>query len=257
MLLTISLTVTTTAQESLGDSTISLPAAMDDRTDTCAVAHGAVFSPRQLLVPTALIAAGAFGVSNGWFCSLKQDVRQDIQRLSDNSRCRLDETLRFLPAAAQVGLGLTGVPARHSLRERMMTTATAFAAMGVLVKATKLAVDEQRPATDGRDAFPSGHTATAFMGAELVRQEYGNAWGAGAYAVATGVAFLRLYNDRHWLNDVIGGAGVGLLSARIAYWLLPWERRLLGWDSPSAAMAVVPAYDAGSHAPTLCLTVCF
>jgi membrane-associated phospholipid phosphatase len=37
-----------------------------------------------------------------------------------------------------------------------------------------------------------------------------------------------MYNERHWLNDVLAGAGIGILSAKAAYWLLPWERRHLG-----------------------------
>lgn len=53
------------------------------------------------------------------------------------------------------------------------------------------------------------------MGAELVRIEYGGWYGAGAYAVAAGVGFMRMYNGRHWLHDVVAGAGVGILSARI------------------------------------------
>ena len=51
-------------------------------------------------------------------------------------------------------------------------------------------------------------------------------------AVATSA--LRVYNNHHWLSDVIAGAGVGILSARIGYWLLPYTRRamhrLTGWD---------------------------
>ncbi|MBQ1177891.1 MAG: phosphatase PAP2 family protein, partial [Bacteroidaceae bacterium] len=85
--------------------------------------------------------------------------------------------------------------------------------------------------------FPSGHTATTFMGAELVRIEYGDEhpWlAAGAYTLATAVGVLRVYNDRHWFTDVFAGAGVGILSARIGYWLLPYTRqvmhRLTGWD---------------------------
>ena len=45
--------------------------------------------------------------------------------------------------------------------------------------------------------------------------EYGGGSGAGAYAVAAGVGFMRMYNGRHWLHDVVAGAGVGILSARI------------------------------------------
>jgi hypothetical protein len=46
-------------------------------------------------------------------------------------------------------------------------------------------------------AFPSGHTAEAFLSAEFLMQEYKNhlhlVWHRG-YAVATSVAYLRMYN---------------------------------------------------------------
>ncbi len=56
------------------------------------------------------------------------------------------------------------------------------------------------------------------MGAELVRIEYGGWYGVGAYAVATTVGFMRMYNGKHYFHDVVAGAGVGILSARIGEW---------------------------------------
>ena len=215
------------------------------------------FSAKQLILPGALVAVGSFGVNNGWFCSLKQDVKDKFQDWRGDKRFKADDKLQYLPVIANVGLGLTGVKSRHPFRERVAATATAYAALGVLVNVTKHTVKEKRPDSDARNSFPSGHTATAFMGAELVREEYGNAWGAGAYAFATGIAFLRLYNDRHWLNDVIGGAGVGMLSARIGYWLLPWERHLLGWEKKDATMVLVPTYNPEHRAPMLCFAASF
>ena len=68
-------------------------------------------------------------------------------------------------------------------------------------------------------SFPSGHTGTAFLGAELVRKEYGWGWGSAAYAVASTTAVLRMYNNEHWLSDVIAGAGLGILCANVGTWL--------------------------------------
>ena len=75
------------------------------------------------------------------------------------------------------------------------------------------------------------------MGAELVRIEYGEDYpwlAVGAYTIATATGALRVYNNHHWLSDVVAGAGVGILSARIGYWLLPYTKRAMhritGWD---------------------------
>ena len=201
------------------------------------------FRPQQLIVPSALIAVGAFGVNNGWFCSVKEKVRDGFQDLRGDNRFKVDNYLQYLPAAATLGLEYVGAKPKHPIVERVAVTATAYIAMTAMVNATKYTVKEKRPDTDSRNSFPSGHTATAFVGAELVREEYGNGYGACAYTIATGVAVLRLYNDRHWLNDIIAGAGTGILAARIGYWLLPWERKLFGMGKSKAAVAVLPSYD--------------
>lgn len=217
------------------------PAAAQETGDSL-MAETNVFCPQQLIVPSALIAVGAFGVGNGWFCSVKEQVRDGFQDLRGNCRFKADDYLQYLPVTAYLGLGLVGVAAKHPFRERIAATATAYVAMGLMVNVTKYTVREKRPDTGAKNSFPSGHTATAFMGAELMREEYGNTYGACAYTFATGIAILRLYNDRHWLNDIIAGAGVGILAARIGYWLLPYERKLFG-KKKSTSIAVLPSFN--------------
>ena len=249
---------------------LSLSLSAQESVSADSIVRDTPFRPQQLILPATLVSVGAFGVENGWLCSLKQDVRDGFQDIRGDRRFRADDKLQYLPVLANIGLGLADVKSRHPLRERIAATATAYATMGVLVTATKYTVKEKRPDSGKRNSFPSGHTATAFMGAELVREEYGNGWGAGAYAFATGIAFLRLYNDRHWLNDAIGGAGIGMLSARIGYWLLPLERRLLGWgkrgmskeggamkEGDAPAMVLVPTYNPELHAPALSFAATF
>ena len=51
--------------------------------------------------------------------------------------------------------------------------------------------------------------------------------GVAGYAVAAGTGFFRMYNNRHWLTDVLAGAGIGILSAEIAYWLYPTFSKIL------------------------------
>lgn len=107
---------------------------------------------------------------------------------------------------------------------------TAYALMGITVNTFKHTTSVMRPDETTRNSFPSGHTATAFLGAELLRREYWNVspWiGVAGYAVAAGTGFFRMYNNRHWFTDVIAGAGVGvgILSVEAAYWLYPFISR--------------------------------
>ena len=88
----------------------------------------------------------------------------------------------------------------------------------------KYTFKEKRPDTNARNSFPSGHTATAFMCAEFLYQEYKEVspWiGYSGYLIATATGYLRIYNDRHYLNDVVAGACIGIISTKFAYWLYP------------------------------------
>lgn len=113
----------------------------------------------------------------------------------------------------------------------------------LLVNPVKYLIGEQRSDGSARNSFPSGHTATAFVGAELVRLEYGGWWGAAAYGVAVTTALMRIYNDRHWFNDLLGGAAIGIFSAQAAYWLLPAERRLFRMEEGDRSFLAVPYCD--------------
>lgn len=225
--------------------------------DSLRVASEARFRASHVIVPAALIAAGSLGVENGWLVKEKRILRNDLSDLRGGKRLHVDDELQYVPLALNMVLGLTGVGSRHSLRERVAATATACAATALMVNGVKHTVHEKRPYGNRLNSFPSGHTATAFMGAELLREEYGGGIGVGAYALATSIAFLRLYNDRHWLNDVVAGAGVGILSARIGYWLLPTECRLLGWDKGrgTTAATVVPLYSPACRGVQVAVTV--
>ena len=188
-----------------------------------------LFHFSQLVAPSCLIVTGSvLGLER--FHVVDETVRDWTKGVCAGNYWHGDDYLQYVPVATSWGLGLTGVQSRYSFKERTAMTVTAYASMGVMVLGLKEIVSEKRPDSPARNSFPSGHTATAFMGAELMRIEYGWAWGLAAYGVATGVGFLRMYNDRHWLNDVLAGAGIGILSARIAYWLLPMENRLLCHD---------------------------
>ena len=69
-------------------------------------------------------------------------------------------------------------------------------------------------------SFPSGHTANAFLGAYVAWKEFKDTnpyLAYSGYALATFVACSRVYNNRHWVADVVAGAGFGILSVELAY----------------------------------------
>ena len=187
------------------------------------------------------MGAGVFGTYNDWYRQTVNIPAKDYAAsIRNDNYCKIDGIIQYVPAVMHAGVGFISEPS-HDFVDRALAQATAWATMGILVNAMKYTVREERPDGSARNSFPSGHTATAFMGAELVRLEYGPWWGAGAYTVATATALLRVYNERHWTSDLLGGAAIGVLSAHVGYWLLPWEKRILHLDRKGdPTLAAIP-----------------
>ncbi len=227
----------------------------DTTTITC-TDDGTRFQAKQLIAPAALVTAGTV-LAIDYKHGLNKTVDDWVD--DDNDKIKLDEVLRFVPSAAYLALGATHIKAKHPFKERLAVFATSHMAMVALGYGLKGVVKEHRPDGSDNHAFPSGHTATAFTGAELLREEYGTAMGIAGYTVATAEAFLRIYNHKHWLGDVVMGAGIGVLSARIGYWLLPCERRLFGWDNKKspAMVSAIPVYDASTRSMGMALVAQF
>lgn len=195
------------------------------------------FKAGELIMPLTLVGAGTLGfvepLKNARF-----EVRDYLDEWRGDHRVTVDDYLQYVPLGAVYGLSMLGADAKHGYVDRTLEFATSYVALGLMVNAIKYTVREPRPDGSARNSFPSGHTATTFMGAELVRIEYGDDspwYSVGAYTIAAAVGVLRVYNERHWFTDVFAGAGIGILSARIGYWLLPYTRkamyRLTGCDA--------------------------
>lgn len=239
--------------DSLSDSADSLSDSADFVSDHgCRVPY---FRSQQLLFPAFAIALGGAGVKSHLL-----DTRSDRDRVTT-----IDDKLQYVPLVAYAGLGfIPGVRHEHNFGERFLAGATAYVVMTGLAQGTKHLLREPRPDTEAPNSFPSGHTATAFCGAELTRIEYGNAYGAAAYAFAVTTGVLRVVNNRHWCNDVLAGAGIGFLSAHVGYWLMPYESRLCrrifcrgDRSSASSPFLFVPSYEYTVKAPTLSFAMTF
>lgn len=213
------------------------------------------FTPQQLIVPGSLITVGALAVGIKPLVQARKWINEEIGL----HNCEpYDDYLQYLPAAGYLFLDFAGLKSRRPFVDRVIVGATGAIIATVLCRGTKLLVNEQRPTGDLNNSFPSGHSTVAFLGAELLRQDYGPWVGACGYVVASGVGIMRILNGRHWLNDVLAGAGIGILSARAAEWLLPFNRRWLGLDKRRGEAAViVPSYAPADRSFALTAAIIF
>ncbi len=198
------------------------------------------FEPKQLIVPGALITVGALGVGVKPLVKARKWINSEIGVHNCNPA---DEILMYLPVVCYAGLDFCGVPSRRPFVDRAIVGFTAGIIYASVTNALKYTVCEPRPMEARRNSFPSGHTGASFLGAELLRQEYGPWVGLAGYTVATATGVMRIVEGRHWLNDVLAGAGIGILSARAGEWLLPFNRRWLGLDRRRGEQLVLcPTY---------------
>lgn len=181
------------------------------------------FKPLQLIIPSTLFTVGLIGNESDWFQARNEEIRNELQENID-SKITVDDFTQYAPAAAVYGLNLCGIKGKHGYGDFTIILGTATALMSGIVNVLKSTTSVMRPDGSTRNSFPSGHTATAFMGAELLRREYKDVspWiGAAGYAMAAATGFFRMYNNRHWFSDVLAGAGIGIMSVEAAYWLYP------------------------------------
>lgn len=148
------------------------------------------------------------------FRSLRNDYLPQFNR-------HVDDYLQFSPAAVLLGMKTFGVESRSSWGRMIASDAFSALLMGGAVNTLKHSTNVVRPDGSNNHSFPSGHTATAFMTATMLTKEYGHksAWvGIGAYSVASATGLMRMANNKHWLSDVLTGAGIGILSTELGYY---------------------------------------
>ncbi|HTY08070.1 MAG TPA: phosphatase PAP2 family protein [Candidatus Edwardsbacteria bacterium] len=114
-------------------------------------------------------------------------------------------------------------------RDAAKLALTADGGAALVAAGLKYAVDRPRPegpTTRSNSSFPSGHSTAAFALATVFAHEYPTL-SIPCYALATGVALSRIYLGRHYPSDVLAGAAIGFVSARLA---LHFRERILGID---------------------------
>ena len=136
--------------------------------------------------------------------------------------CPVDDYLQYAPGLAAVIMKACGVQSRSSWGRMIVSDAFSVAIMAAVVNGMKYSIGTLRPDGSTHNSFPSGHTATAFTAAHILHKEYGelSPWiSVGGYTVATFVGVSRILNNRHWISDVLAGAGIGILSTELGYFL--------------------------------------
>ncbi|MBQ8701934.1 MAG: phosphatase PAP2 family protein [Prevotella sp.] len=150
----------------------------------------------------------------------EQGGKSNTQLLTD-FKTGIDDYTQFFGPAMVVGLKLGGYEGRSDWPRLLASAGMSYAIMAGFVNGIKYTAKEMRPDGSTANSWPSGHTATAFVGATLLHKEYGltrSPWfSVAGYGVATATGVMRVLNNRHWISDVMSGAGIGIMSTELGY----------------------------------------
>jgi len=201
---------------------------------------------RAFAVPMLFVGAGLYATTdNEWLnrYEVKEERDEWLPRFSNH----IDNYLQFAPIVGVYGLNLAGIKGKSDFANRTALLIKSELIVGLLTYSLKTITAVPRPDTRSPTSMPSGHTAQAFAAATFMAREYGNRsiwYSIGAYSVAAGVGTLRVLNNRHWLSDVLVGAGVGILSTNLAY--LTHQYKWGVSKRHTAGTIILPSYDGSS-----------
>lgn len=183
------------------------------------------FETKQIIVPSALMLAGT-----GALLTEKRnvEVQQNKNFLAFGNY--VEDYAQFMPHISVYAFELSGIKPKTDFwnRSAIMLKGEALALLSVT--GLKYMIKQPRPDGSNTYGFPSGHTVNAFAGATMLSIEYGEQYlwmPYAAYAVAAGVGAMRVVHNKHYWSDVIFGAGLGILSMKVAYWThqYKWNKR--------------------------------
>lgn len=178
------------------------------------------FTRRQLFVPSILIIAG-FGANGHGKEDIKNEFVEERNEIIPTFKTRLDNYLQFSPLVLTYGFEAIGMKPKTDILNRSVILFKSELLMTAAVEVLKQGSHILRPDSSAYTSFPSGHTAQAFAAAALLSEEYGYRYQWVpylSYGLASDVGVLRMANNKHYLSDVLVAAGIGILSAKAAYW---------------------------------------
>jgi hypothetical protein len=203
------------------------------------------FNSKQLIVPAILIGYGVWATDNDQLEFFNNEIKEEVGEHIDD-KISIDDFSQHTPVATIFALDFFGIKGKNTLKDKAIITATSFLIMGISVSGIKKVSQVERPDGSSFSSFPSGHTATAFMGAELLHREYKDVsiwYGISGYLIASGTGVFRMLNNRHWFSDVVAGAGIGILSAKAGYWLFPAIKKIVSKSALPNETVFLPFYD--------------
>ena len=184
--------------------------------------HGQYFKPVTLIVPGTFAVYVALKPAISGIRNLDNDIMAQMKNNHPNFHTHADDYLMWEPSASLYVMDAFKVKTKHTFKEHLLLDAGSIVITGGIGYVMRQVSGHISAYNSQGTEFPSGHTANAFRGAEIIHQELKDdhkLLSYSGYLVATSVGVLRIYNKDHLLTEVLAGAALGMLSTKLTYWI--------------------------------------
>lgn len=149
--------------------------------------------------------------------------------VADTFRTHVDDYIHYAPIIMMYAADLFRIPAKNTVWNQTKYLIMSEAITSGIVWSLKIGLGIQRPNNGTYNAYPSGHTSQAFVQSQVFFNEFRETaplFAASGYLFAISTGALRVLNNRHWVPDVLLGAGIGMIVTNLIYHFEP----LKNWD---------------------------
>ena len=190
---------------------------------------------KKEIFPISLITAGS--ILN--FGNRKYDFQSSIKK----TNTKADDYIQYAPIGIMYISDAIGIKHKNTAFNQTKYLFLSELSAGLIVQLLKNITNIERPNKQNY-SFPSMHTTQSFVGATTLYNEfkdYNKFTAYSGYLFSTTTGILRMTNNKHWISDVLCGAGIGIIVTNIIYKLEP----LKNWQpfKHSKNLTFYPNYD--------------
>jgi hypothetical protein len=176
----------------------------------------------QIITPITLITTGIIVNNSQLEKNLQENLRSNV---GDQFNSDLDDYLQYAPIAELYIADIAGVKSRNHWFDQTKYLLISNLISSGITHGLKHLTLKARP-NGAPYSFPSGHATFAFTNATVLFneiQETSPLLAFSGYAFAASTGAFRMLNNKHWLSDVMVGAGIGIFVTEIVYYLEPFK----------------------------------
>lgn len=175
-----------------------------------------------LIIPGTFLIYGGLRPAINDISKLDNRIMRHMQARYPTEPFNAADYLMWVPSASVYAMDAFKVKTAHKFKQHLLLDAGSIAITGSLGLGMRIISRNIKSFNTDNTEFPSGHTANAFRGAEILHQELKqnhNLLSYSGYVVATAVGFCRIYGKEHYFSQVVAGAGLGIISTKLTYWI--------------------------------------